>query len=147
VCTKLDKSDLAILAALERDGRLSNHDLARSAGLSASQCSRRRSRLEQDGIIQGYTARIDGRYLGRQITVLVNVRLSAHSRDNAQRFRDFIRSLAPVTRAYALAGEADYQLRVQVESLEVLSGFFADELLAHDTVEQIHSSVVLELLK
>jgi len=145
--TELDTPDRAILAALESDGRLTNHELADAVGLSASQCSRRRTRLEQEGIIRGYRARVDGRYLGREVTVLVNVRLSAHSRDNAQRFRTFIQALQPVTRAYALAGEADYQLTIQVESLEALSRFLSDQLLAHETVEQIHSSVVLELLK
>lgn len=143
----LDRQDLAILRALQRDGRLSNQQLAETIGMSASQCSRRRSRLERDGVIVGYRALVDSSFLGREVIVLVNVQLSTHSRDNAGRFRDFIATLDSVTAAYALAGESDYQLRVEVASLAMLASFLSEQLLAHETVQQIRSSVVLEVLK
>ncbi len=144
---KIDQQDLSLLRALERDGRLTNHELAEAIGLSASQCSRRRTRLERDEVITGYRAVIDGRYLDRAIVVLVNVRLSTHSRDNASRFRELVAGLDPVTAAYALAGESDYQLRIEIASLEQLAEFLSQQLLAHETVQQIRSSVVLEVLK
>lgn len=143
----LDKQDIKLLRALEADGRLTNHDLAEAIGLSASQCSRRRNRLERDAVITGYRAVVDGKYLDRAIIVLVNVRLSTHSRDNASRFRELVAVLDPITAAYALAGESDYQLRIEVASLEQLADFLSQQLLAHETVQQIRSSVVLEVLK
>ncbi|MCI0466992.1 MAG: Lrp/AsnC family transcriptional regulator, partial [Beijerinckiaceae bacterium] len=86
----LDQFDLKLLAALEADGRLTNAELGERIGLSASQCSRRRIRLEQAGIIEGYHARLNGGRLGIGLRAFIQVSLSPHSKENAKSFRDFV---------------------------------------------------------
>ena len=72
---KLDKYDLDILRALERDSALTNARLAELVGLSTSQCSRRRAGLESDGVIVGYHARLDPEAMGRGLRAVVRVNL------------------------------------------------------------------------
>src|SRR5262249_25403276 len=104
----LDQFDLKLLAALEADGRLTNAELAEKIGLSASQCSRRRIRLEETGVIVGYSARLNAARLGIGLLALIQVTLSPHSKENAQKFRDFVNGVDEIQEAYALTGDADY---------------------------------------
>ena len=79
----MDAFDLKILDALQVDGRLSNQELAERVGLSASQCSRRRSALESDGAIEGYHASLSAKALGLDVLAFVQIRLAAHSPRNS----------------------------------------------------------------
>ncbi len=144
---QLDSFDHAILGALYSDARLTNQQLSERVNLSPSQCSRRRARLELDGVIKGYGARIDLARLGFGIEVLVNVSLSSHSKDNARNFKVLVNESEKIRECYTLSGEADYQLKVVVPNLEALAHFLSDELLGHDSVQQVRSSVVLERVK
>lgn len=143
----LDPFDLRILAALQEDGRLGNAELAARVHLSASQCSRRRIRLEEAGVIRGYRAELAPALLGLGITVFTKVALSAHSRDNARRFAELVRRLPCVLEAHALTGDSDYLLKLVVPDLKALSAVVNDELLPHESVAHVRSSVVLETLK
>ncbi len=143
----MDGTDLRLIKALEADGRLSNNDLAEQAGLSASQCSRRRAALEAAGIIAGYKAVLRPEALGLGVSVFVQVRLATHSPDNSKRFGRLIESLDEVQEAYSLTGEADYLVRLVVTDLQALSRLLSDVFLAHDSVAQVRSSVVLDRLK
>src|SRR3954449_5049775 len=89
----LDGFDLKILAALQEDGRLGNQELADRVHLSASQCSRRRLRLEERGVVRGYRAALAPGMLGLSVVVFTKVALSTHNRDNARRFADLVRGL------------------------------------------------------
>src|SRR5258708_19966713 len=82
----MDGFDLKLLAALQDDGRLTNNELGEKVGLSASQCSRRRAALEQEGIIEGYHAALSPAALGLAVLAFVQVRLATHSPDNSKRF-------------------------------------------------------------
>ncbi len=86
----LDDFDFRLLGALQEDGRLTNQELAERVGLSASQCSRRRTRLEESGIIRGYHAELSADALGLGVLVFVHVTLTTHSPDNSKRFRDLV---------------------------------------------------------
>ena len=101
----MDAFDLKILDALQVDGRLSNQELAERVGLSASQCSRRRSALESDGAIEGYHASLSAKALGLDVLAFVQIRLAAHSPRNSMRFKELIESLPEVQEAYSLTGE------------------------------------------
>src|SRR5262245_39490516 len=81
---ELDEFDLRLLGALQADGRLTNQELADKVGLSASQCSRRRARLEERGIIRGYHADLSPEPLGLGVLVFVHVTLSTHSPDKSK---------------------------------------------------------------
>jgi DNA-binding Lrp family transcriptional regulator len=144
---ELDGFDLAILAALQEDGRLGNGELAERVHLSPSQCSRRRLRLEQAGIVRGYRAELDPARLGLDVLVFTRVTLAAHSRDNARRFADLVRGLACVLEAFSMTGDSDYLLKIIVPDLKALSDVVNGALLPHDSVASVRSSVVLDTLK
>lgn len=143
----LDGFDWRLLEALQQDASLTNGVLAERIGLSASQISRRRLRLEQDGTIRGYRALIDPAAVGLGVTVFIHVALDTHSRDNARRFRDLVRLTPAVLEAHALTGEADYMLKVAVGDLKDLSRLVNEVLLPHESVARVRSEIALETLK
>ena len=143
----MDDFDFRILDALQRDGQKTNYDLAELAGLSASQCSRRRAALEADGVIEGYHAKLSAEKLGLKVQVFVQVTLATHSPDNSKRFAKLIGGLDEVQEAYALTGETDYLLKLVVADLQALSRILNDVFLPHDSVAHVHSSIVLDRLK
>ena len=131
--THLDGFDRKILLLLQGDGRLTNSDLADRVNLSASQCSRRRQRLEEDGLIRRYRAVLDRDRLGLFLVSMISVTLVKHNRDNARRFAELVGRLPEVQEAYALTGEMDYVLRVVTQDLKKLSAFVTDVLLPHES--------------
>ncbi len=144
---ELDGFDLKLLTLLQEDGRVSVQDLADRVGLSASQCSRRRTRLEETGVIAGYHAHLDAERLGLGVTAFVQVTLARHSPDNARLFRDLVQRTGAIQQAYAVTGDADYILRASLPDLRALSALVNDVLLPHGTVAQVRSLVALERLK
>ncbi len=143
----LDQFDLRLLAALQKDGRLSVQELADAVGLSASQCSRRRARLEEHGVIAGYHAALDPERLGLGVAAFVEVRLARHSPDNARQFRSLVERIPAIQMAYAVTGGADYLLKVVVPDLHGLSALVNEVLLPHPSVAELRSLVGLERLK
>lgn len=143
----MDDFDIKILQALQEDGRLTNNELAEQVGLSASQCSRRRTALEEGGVIASYHAMLSPAAVGLDVLVFVHVTLAAHSPDNAERFHALVESLDEVQEAYSLTGESDYLVKLSVPTLQVLSRLLADVFLAHPSVARVRSSIVLDRLK
>jgi DNA-binding Lrp family transcriptional regulator len=143
----MDEADIRILRALQDDGRLSNQDLAEKAGLSPSQCSRRRAALEDGGVIASYHAMLSAEALGLDVLVFVHVTLATHSPDNAQRFLALVQSVDEVQEAYSLTGEFDYLVKMSVPTLKDLSRLLADVFLPHPSVAHLRSSIVLDRLK
>src|SRR3569623_438870 len=117
----VDPFDLKILEALQDDGRRTKQELADIAGLSASQCSRRRMRLEQDGAIAGYRAALSGEALCFELIAFIHITLATHSPDNATKFRSLVDRVDDIQEAYALTGDADYLLKVVLRDLKSLS--------------------------
>lgn len=144
---QLDEFDRKLLRLLQQDGRLTNNELAQKINLSASQCSRRRMRLEGEGYIKGYRAELDREKLGIGIVNLITVTLATHNRDNAQRFARLIASLPEVLEAYSLTGEMDYIIKVVTPDLRSLSAFVSDVLLPHESVQHVKTAIVLDTLK
>src|SRR6185312_8784971 len=101
----IDSFDRKILALLQEDARLTNNDLSERVNLSPSQCSRRRQRLEEEGLIRGYQAVLDRDRLGFPLVNIISVTLATHNRDNARRFAELLARLPQVQEAYALTGE------------------------------------------
>lgn len=143
----IDAYDRRILALLQQDARLTSAQLAEQVHLSASQCARRRQRLEETGAIAGYHARLDRAALGLGTVTVVTVTLATHNRDNARRFAALVARLPEVMEAHALAGEMDYLLKVVTADLRGLSDFVNEVLLPHESVSHVKSSIVLETLK
>jgi DNA-binding Lrp family transcriptional regulator len=143
----MDEFDIKLLDALQADGRLTNNDLADRVGLSASQCSRRRTALEEAGIIESYHAWLAAEALGLGVLVFIQVTLATHSPDNAQAFVKLISGVEEVQEAYALTGEADYLVKMAVPDLKALSRILNEVFLPHRSVAHVRSSVVLNRVK
>ena len=143
----LDQLDWRLLDALQKDGAATNAALCELIGLSSSQISRRRQRLEEAGIISGYRAMIMSDAVGLNVTAFIHVALDTHSRDNARRFRDLVELTPAVLEAHALTGDADYLLKVTAGDLKELSSLINEVFLPHDSVARVRSEIVLETLK
>jgi DNA-binding Lrp family transcriptional regulator len=143
----MDRFDLKLLDALQHDGRLTNNELAERIGLSPSQCSRRRTALEQSGVIAGYHAAVANEAVGLGVLVFVQVSLAAQSPDSALAFGKLIRGMAEVQEAFSLTGEADYLIRMVVPDLKALSRILNEVLLPHRSVGHVRTSVVLDRIK
>ena len=143
----IDGFDLKMLVALQDDGRLTNQQLADAVGLSASQCSRRRMRLEEEGVIAGYHADLDSERLGFNVIAFVHITLATHSPDNARHFRDLVQRVDDVQEAYSLTGDADYLLKIILRDLKSLSEIVNHVLMPHPSVAHVRSSIVLDRLK
>ncbi|MDM7852293.1 Lrp/AsnC family transcriptional regulator [Pseudochrobactrum kiredjianiae] len=143
----LDRFDRRLLQELQNDGHLTNNELGERIALSPSQCSRRRMRLEAEGYICGYQAKINRQKIGLDMIVIIAVTLATHNRDNAYKFSQLINALPEVLEAYALTGEMDYHIKVAVRNLKDLSRFVNDILLPHESVQHLKTSIVLDTLK
>jgi len=144
---EVDSFDLKMLAALQEDGRLTNQQLADSVGLSASQCSRRRMRLEDEKVISGYHADLAPEALGFGVVAFIQVTLATHSPDNAKKFRTLVQRVDEIQEAYSLTGDADYVLKAVLRDLKGLSDLVNDVLMPHQSVAHVRSSIVLDRLK
>ncbi len=143
----IDLFDWKIIQALQQNGRLTNAELADLVGLSASQCSRRRTALEDDGIILGYSALVDQEKVGVGLTSIISVTLATHNDDNAQRLRTLFSKLDNVQDAFSLTGEMDYSIKVVTPDLKSLSRFINDVLLRHEAVRNVKTAIVLDTIK
>ena len=143
----MDDFDLRLLEALQKDARLTNSELGDRIGLSASQCSRRRTALEQSGIIEGYHATLANHAVGLDVLVFIQIGLATQSADSAQAFAKLIRGMEEVQEAYSLTGEADYLVKMALPDLKTLSRIINDVLLPHRSVAHVRSSVVLDRMK
>ena len=143
----LDRTDLRLLALLQTQGRSSNAELAVQVNLSASACLRRIQRLEAAGIIAGYGARLDARALGLGLQAFVRVQLEQHGQPDIDRFATGVRDWDEVVACWALTGDMDYLLQVQVRDLEHFSRFLLDRLLNATGVSDVNSSFVLRTVK
>ena len=139
----LDRTDLMLLAELQRAGRQTNAELAERVHLSASACLRRVQRLEREGVIAGYRAELDGESLGIGFQAFVRVHLARHDAASIAVFGDHVNEWPEVIACHALTGDMDYLLHVAVASLEHFSRFLLDKLLAQAGVADVNSSFVL----
>lgn len=140
----LDAYDLKILAELQADGHLSNHDIAARVGLSASPCSRRIRQLEQDGVIRDRVARLAPAKLGLELTVLIHIRMDRHTPERFANFEGIVAGYPEVLECYLITGqEADYQLKVVVPGMDDYQRFLLEKVTRIEGVIGVHSSFVL----
>jgi len=143
----LDRTDLRLLALLQREGRATNSDLAARINLSASACLRRIQRLESAGVITGYGAWIDPKTVGLGLQAFVRVQLEKHGPSAIDRFVERVNGWDEVVACHALTGDMDYLLHVVVGDLEHFSRFLLDKLLNAAGVADVNSSFVLRTVK
>jgi Lrp/AsnC family leucine-responsive transcriptional regulator len=147
---ELDRTDRQILTELQRNGRLSNQELADRVSLSPSPCLRRVRRLEEEGYITKYVALVDAEKVGQGLLAYISVRLNKTARASHAPMSDFARDVQAwpeVVECYAMTGDMDYLLRVQVEDLTRFSRFAMDKLMQHPAVVDMRSSFTLQRIK
>jgi Lrp/AsnC family leucine-responsive transcriptional regulator len=144
---QLDRTDLQLLAELQRQGRLTNAELAERVHLSPSACLRRVQRLERSGVIAGYRVELDAEHLGLGLQVFVRVQLEKHDAGYVERFTNAVQGWNEVVACHALSGDMDYLLHVVVEDLDHFSRFLLDRLLNESGVADVNSSIVLRTVK
>ena len=143
----LDAIDRRILAHLQSNGRASNLELAEAARLSPAQCNRRHRRLEEQGLVRRYEARLDAQRLGLGVTAFVHVTMERGHVREIKPFRSFVESLAQVQECYAVTGDFDYVLKVVARDLKSLSDFLLGTLMQLPGVNAVRSSVCLDEVK
>ena len=124
----MDSKDRQILRELQLDGRLSNQDLAERINLSASPTLRRVRLLEADGVIRGYTARVDQKAWGLPVTVFIRIKLERHSDESVSAFEAAIQAMPEVMDCWLMTGRSDYLLRVLAADLEAYESFVRRKL-------------------
>ena len=108
----IDRYDKSILKALQKDGRLSNRDLADQVGLSAAPCWRRVKRLEDHGFIRNYIARLDPEKIGLKSIAFAEVALDNHHPDTLESFSRVIAGCSEILECHSVSGKCDYLLKI-----------------------------------
>ena len=142
-----DRSDLRILNALQKGGRLSNAELADNTGMSASPCWRRTRRLEEQGYIQGYRAILDRKKLGMGVLVFVSVQIDTHSEEDAGAFEKAIATLPKIVSCHSVGGGADFLLQVVCKDLDDYAEFSMTQLRRLPGIKAMTSSFALKEIK
>ena len=143
----IDPTDAEILAAIQTNAMLTAQELGERINLSASQAARRRARLEAEGYITGYTARLEPAKIGLGVQAFVQVQMASHAPDGAKSFARLIHGLPEVVNAWTLTGEADYLLRVWCADLAALNRLIHERLLPHPAVSRVQSQIVMDQMK
>jgi len=125
----VDRYDAAILKALQREGRLSNRELAERVGLSAAPCWRRVKRLEDEGYIQDYIALVNPKKIDLQVFAFLEISLDNHHPETLQAFDDVVQKSPEILECHSVSGQCDYLLKVIARDMEAYEDFLSGRLL------------------
>ena len=143
----MDSIDSHIIRVLQQEGRISNQDLADRVGLSPSPCLRRVRMLEEQGVITGYSARIDQEKVGLPVDVFVSISLISQTDAALKAFERAIQDLDEVMECYLMTGSRDYLLRVVCDGLNSYERFTRERLTRLPGIRSIESSFALGRVK
>jgi Lrp/AsnC family leucine-responsive transcriptional regulator len=143
----VDKFDLAILNVLQGDARASLQDISKRVGLSPTPCWNRIRKMEADGVIQGYTVRIDPAAIGFTETVIVQVTLESHTDETLYDFGKTLEQIPEVLEAYLVSGDYDYYIRIAVKDTRDYERLLRERLYRIPGIRHSKSSFVLRTLK
>jgi Lrp/AsnC family leucine-responsive transcriptional regulator len=143
----MDDTDRRMLAILQREGRITNAELAERLHLSPSPCLRRLRALEHDGVISGYRAVLDRRRAGLGLTVFVELKVDGHSDRTAAAIADAIHATPEIVSAHIVSGAADFLLEVVVPDLSAYERLMFDTLLKLPNVADVRSNFALRTVK
>ena len=145
--TRLDKTDIAILAQLQENARITNAELAKAVHLSPTPCFNRVRALEKLGLIKRHVTLLDPEPLGLRVTVFIQISLEKQVEDALRRFEAAISARPEVMECYLMSGDADYLVRVVVEDIEALQHFIVKHLAKIPGVSNIRSSFALKQVR
>jgi Lrp/AsnC family transcriptional regulator, leucine-responsive regulatory protein len=144
---ELDRTDLRMLRALQKEGRMPVVELADKVSLSPTACQRRLRRLEDSGVIERYTAVLNPAALGQRIQAFVRVSIERQSKDVTEAFEEAIKRLPQVRACYVMTGDLDFLVHVTVADLQAFAEFSMQVLIGLPGVKDVRSSLVLEAVK
>ncbi len=144
---RLDKTDWRLLAELQKNGRITNVELARRVGLSAPPCLRRVRALEEAGIIEGYCTLIDEKKIGFDVTAFAMVGLHSQAEADLVAFEERVRSWPVVRECYMLSGEVDFILKCVARDLAAFQEFIIQELTAAPNVDSVKTALAIRRSK
>lgn len=144
---KLDKLDVSILEAIQKNGRLTNRELAKEVSLSPSPSWRRLRSLEDAGVIKHYAAVVDRQKVGLSIMGFAHVTLHDHSSEKVKRFDQAIMRAPQVLECHATSGEHDYMLKVVAPDMASYQDFLSEYLLKIGVVRTVNTSFALKQQK
>ncbi len=144
---KLDRIDRRILRDLQDDGRMTNVELARRAGISAPPCLRRMRALEQAGVIRGYHADINPEALGYGVIVFAHVGLTSQAEPDLKKFEELVMDWPMVRECNMLAGETDFLLKIVAEDWDDYQQFLTTQLTTAPNVSHVRSSLAIRRSK
>jgi len=143
----IDKFDMAILRELQRDARASLQEISAHVGLSSTPCWNRIKRLENAGVILGYTVRIDPDEIGLRDTVILQVTLETHSEQTLYDFGKALEEIPEVLEAFLVSGDYDYYIRIAVRDTRDYERILRERLYMIPGIRHSKSSFVLRTLK
>lgn len=143
----LDKFDIAILESLQKDARISLQELGKQVGLTSSPCWNRVKRMEEAGVIEGYSVRVNPEKIGLTETVILHVTLDNHSDEALFQFGQALEAVPEVMEAFLVSGDYDYYIRVAVEGTKGYERFLREKLYKIPGIRNSKSSFVLRRLK
>lgn len=143
----LDEIDLQILTDLQKDGRLTNVELAKRAGISAPPCLRRVRALENAHVIKGYHADIHPSALGFNVSIFAQVGLQSQSDYDLRAFEASVKKWPLVRECYMVAGDSDFLLKIVARDWDEYQHFLATELTTIDNVKNVKSKLVVSITK
>ena len=144
---KLDDADRRILRVLQQDGRITNQDLAAACNMSASSCFERVRRLRERGVIAGYRALIDPKFVERELLIFIEVLLDRTTSDIFDQFAERIRRSPEVLECHMVAGGFDYLVKVRMRDMAAYRAFLADALTVMPGVRETRTYAVMEEVK
>ncbi len=147
ISVPLDKIDRRLLDALQEDARITNADLAKKTGLSASPCWRRIRRLESSGVVHRYVTLLNPDAIGLPINVFATVALEKQIESTLENFETLITRYPEVMECYLMTGEFDYLLRIVVPDLKAYERFLMDHLTRIEGIASIKSSISLKQVR
>lgn len=142
----MDKIDRQIIASLQCDGRRKLADLSEDVGLSPTPLARRIARLERDGVITGYSARVDQERLGLPLNIFIFVELEKQTRDAISEFENALRRFDEVMECYLMTGTRDVLIRVVAADLTAFDRFLEDGLMQTANIRSMRSSFALRTM-
>jgi DNA-binding Lrp family transcriptional regulator len=144
---ELDAIDLKILRELQRDGRMTNVELADRVGISAPPCLRRVRKLEEAGIIEGYHAMLNAPKLGFDLVAFCMVGLKRQSEANLKAFAAATDGWPLVRQAWMVSGDSDFLLHCVAENLTQFQDFVIEVLTADEHVETVRTMLTIRQVK
>ncbi len=145
--TEIDRIDRKILKLLQSDGRIATVDLAEKVGLSPTSTSDRMKRLQREGYIAGFSARLDPHRIGLELLVFVEVSLDKTTPDVFEKFAAAVRRAPEVLECHMVAGGFDYLVKTRVADMASYRRFLGEILLALPGVKETRTYAVMEEVK